>query len=50
METPNLKAFLTKLQDYGYSGPLTLELSSRCSTEEILKTKAIIEKTLKNLS
>ena len=49
METPNLKAFLTKLQDFGYSGPLTMELSSKCSTEEILKTKTIIEKTLKNL-
>jgi len=49
METPNLKAFLTKLHDFGYRGPLTMELSSKCSTEEILKTKTIIEKTLKNL-
>jgi sugar phosphate isomerase/epimerase len=45
-ETPNLKAFLTKLQEYGYSGPLTMELSSRCTTEQILETKAIIEKIL----
>jgi len=45
-ETPKLKAFLTKLQEYGYSGPLTIELSSTCTTEQILKTKAIIEKIL----
>ena len=45
-ETPMLKAFLTKLQEYGYSGPLTIELSSTCTTEQILKTKAIIEKIL----
>lgn len=45
-ETPNLKAFLTKLQEYGYSGPLTIELSSRCTTEQILETKVIIEKIL----
>ncbi len=46
METPNLKAFLTKLQKYGYGGPLTMELSSRCTTEQILETKAILEKIL----
>ena len=50
METPNLNYFLTKLREYGYSGPLTMELSSKCSTEAILKTKTIIEKTLKKLS
>ena len=46
-ETPNMKAFLTKLQEYGYSGPLTMELNSRCTIEEILKTKTILEKILK---
>jgi sugar phosphate isomerase/epimerase len=45
-ETPNMKAFLTKLQEYGYSGPLTMELNSRCTIEEILKTKTILEKIL----
>ena len=45
-ETPMLKDFLTKLQEYGYSGPLTIELNSTCTTEQILKTKAIIEKIL----
>lgn len=45
-ETPELKAFLTKLQEYEYNGPLTMELSSRCTTEQVLETKAIIEKIL----
>jgi sugar phosphate isomerase/epimerase len=46
VETPKLKAFLTKLQEYGYSGPLTLELNRKCTTEQILETKAVIEKIL----
>ncbi len=45
-ETPNLKKFLTKLHEYGYDGPLTLELSRKCTLEEIRKTKSIIEKAL----
>ncbi len=45
-EMSNLKTFLTKLQEYGYNGPLTIELSSRCTTTQILETKAIIEKIL----
>jgi sugar phosphate isomerase/epimerase len=45
-ETPKLKAFLTKLQEYGYSGPLTMELSRKCTTEQILETKAVIKKVL----
>lgn len=44
VETSSLKAFLTKLQDYSYSGPLTIELSSKCTVEEIQKTKAVLEK------
>jgi len=44
--TPNLNSFLTKLQEYEYSGPLTLELNSKCTTGEILRTKAILEKIL----
>ncbi len=47
-ETPNLKAFLNKLQEYGYNGPLTMELNRKCTTEEALKTKMIIEKILGN--
>jgi len=47
-ETPKLKAFLTKLQEYRYTGPLTMELNRKCTTEEILKTKTVIEKILSN--
>jgi hypothetical protein len=43
-ETPKLKTFLTKLQEYGYSGPITMELSPRCTNEQVLETKVIIEK------
>jgi sugar phosphate isomerase/epimerase len=46
METPNLNYFLTKLWENGYSGPLTMELNQKCTTEEILKTKAILERIL----
>lgn len=45
-ETPNLKVFLTKLRQYEYSGPLTMELNRKCTTAQILKTKAILEKFL----
>jgi sugar phosphate isomerase/epimerase len=45
-ETPNLKAFLNKLQEYEYSGPLTMELNRKCSTEQILETKRVLEKIL----
>jgi sugar phosphate isomerase/epimerase len=46
VETLKLKTFLAKLQEYGYSGPLTMELSRKCTIEQILKTKTVIEKTL----
>ncbi len=45
-ETPNLVAFLAKLSEYGYRGPLTLELNQKCTAKEILKNKAILEKIL----
>jgi sugar phosphate isomerase/epimerase len=45
-ETSNLKAFLSNLREYGYSGPVTLELSSNCANEEIRATKAVVEKIL----
>jgi sugar phosphate isomerase/epimerase len=45
-ETPKLRAFLTKLHEYGYSGPLTLELSRKCTVDQILETKAVLEKIL----
>ena len=45
-ETPELKDLLTKLQDYGYSGPLTMELNRECTTKEILETKLILKRIL----
>lgn len=46
-ETPNLKEFLRKLQDYGYTGPLTIELNSTTDLKQILKTKSVLENILK---
>jgi sugar phosphate isomerase/epimerase len=46
LETPNLNAFLMRLQKCDYHGPLTMELNQRCSIEEILKTKMIIQRSL----
>ena len=48
-ETAALKAFLAKLQEYKYSGPLTIELNSKCTTKHILETKSIIEKILEDI-
>jgi sugar phosphate isomerase/epimerase len=45
-ETPNLTDFIAKLQQYMYNGPVTLELNRKCTTHEILKTKAVVEKVL----
>lgn len=41
-ETPNLKEFLMNLRDIGYTGPLTIELKSKCNPEQILKTKSTL--------
>ncbi len=45
-ETPNLKNFITKLQEHGYRGPVTLELNHKCTIEQIQQTKTIIQKNL----
>ena len=45
-ETPALKAFLNKLQEYGYNGPLTIELNQKCTAQQILETKMILENLL----
>jgi sugar phosphate isomerase/epimerase len=45
-ETPSLSVFLAELRKYGYDGPLTLELSSKCTLEEMLRTKKIVDETL----
>jgi sugar phosphate isomerase/epimerase len=44
--TPNLLALVQKLRDYRYAGPLTLELSRKCTLQEILRTKNVVEKAL----
>jgi sugar phosphate isomerase/epimerase len=46
-ETSELTAFLTKLDSFGYQGPLTLELEHKTSLKEIAKSKTIFEKLLK---
>ncbi len=45
-QEPCLVDFIKKLYKYRYKGPLTMELSRRCSIEKIAKTKAILEKTI----
>jgi sugar phosphate isomerase/epimerase len=45
-ESAKLKTFLTKLKEYGYKGPLTVELSRKCTAEQVLETKVILEKIL----
>jgi sugar phosphate isomerase/epimerase len=42
-ETRNLRLFLKSLREYGYGGPLTLELNEACTSEEILGTKRVLE-------
>jgi sugar phosphate isomerase/epimerase len=46
VENPRLRAFLTRLQEYGYDEPLTLELSRKCTTEQISETKTVLQKIL----
>ncbi len=45
-ETSELKWLITKLIDYGYAGPVTLELHHSTTKEEILKTKSLFDKLL----
>ena len=47
---PELIAFLTRLHEYGYEGPITLELAHDTSLEEIGKSKTLFDKLLKNFS
>ena len=44
---PELIAFLTRLHEYGYDGPITLELAHGTAMEEIAKTKALFDGLLK---
>jgi sugar phosphate isomerase/epimerase len=45
-ETPELTWLMTKLKEYGYTGPVTLELHHKTSREDIVKTKALFERIL----
>jgi sugar phosphate isomerase/epimerase len=49
-QTPALKAFVTSLSEFGYEGPLTIELSRKCTTEDILRTKSVLEETLNQVT
>ena len=44
--TPSLNAFIARLQECGYRGPLTLELNSKCTMEQVLQTKRIVQRSL----
>ncbi len=43
---PELIAFLTRLHEYGYGGPITLELAHNTSIQEIEKCKTLFDKLL----
>ena len=45
-QTPELTAFLTKLHDCGYTGPITLEIAHKTPIEQIAQTKALFDKLL----
>jgi sugar phosphate isomerase/epimerase len=45
-ETPELTGLIGKLKDYGYEGPVTLELHHKTTKEKIAQTKALFEKLL----
>jgi sugar phosphate isomerase/epimerase len=46
-ETAELIGFFCKLHEYGYAGPITLELEHKTPIEEIAKSKKFFEKILK---
>jgi len=45
---PELIAFLTRLNEYAYEGPITLELAHNTSIEEIEKCKLLFDRLLLN--
>jgi len=45
--TPNLRVLVKRLREYGYNGPITLELSRKCTKQEILKTKQVLQRIIK---
>ena len=46
-ENADLMNFLSKLREYNYDGLITLELSRKSKTNDILQTKSVIENALK---
>jgi sugar phosphate isomerase/epimerase len=49
-ETPELTRFLGTLHNYGYEGPVSLEIAHGTPIEEIAKSKALFEKILPKYS
>jgi sugar phosphate isomerase/epimerase len=47
-ETPELREFLTKLHEFGYSGPITLEIQHGASIEEVRESKVLFERLLRD--
>jgi sugar phosphate isomerase/epimerase len=45
--TPELTSFLDRLHDFGYAGPITLEIAQKTPMEDIVKTKALFDKLLR---
>lgn len=45
--TPSLLGLMQLLREYGYAGPLSLELSKKCTREAVVKTKRVVEEVLK---
>jgi len=45
-ETAELKWLITKLKEYGYAGPVTLELHHSTSRDEMAQTKTLFDKLL----
>jgi sugar phosphate isomerase/epimerase len=46
-ETAELNAFLTELHEFGYSGPITLEIQNRASIEDVCESKVLFERLLR---
>ena len=46
-KSPELTHFLSQLHNYGYDGPITLELTDKTSMQDVAKTKTLLEQTLK---
>lgn len=44
---PELEHFLAQLHNYGYNGPITLELEHKTTMKELIKTKAFFDILLK---